>query len=158
MSVQNKSSQPLQVFVSKYNSGGSEAWYTLNSQQSDSWNRESEGWELVAFRVGSSLSPTSKENRAGVYARLGSTVQFYDVTNIQIIGWTRTWSVVAEGFGLIAGRACVFWFMKCISWMNGSCFRVVTLRSVTVSIHRKNGFCQIPDITVTLNLNRLRTA
>lgn len=64
--VQNKSSQTLNVFVSKYNGSGSDEWFTLNPEQGDHWTRDTEGWELVAFRVGSSVKPTSKESRAGV--------------------------------------------------------------------------------------------
>lgn len=76
--IQNKSSRSFEVFVSKYNGGGSDDWFTLNPEQGDGWNRDSNGWELVAFKIGGS--------RAGVYVPLGSTVQFYDLTNIQVIG------------------------------------------------------------------------
>jgi len=84
--VQNKSNHTVDVFVSKYNGGGSDDWFTLSPEQSDHWTRDSEGWEVVAFRVGSKRQPTSDEIRSGVYVKLGSTVQFYDVSNIQVIG------------------------------------------------------------------------
>ncbi|KAF9071292.1 hypothetical protein BDP27DRAFT_1322276 [Rhodocollybia butyracea] len=85
MHVENRSSKTVDVFVSNYNSGGSDEWFTLNAGQSDDWSRNTEGWELVAFRLGPKQTPTSNETRAGVYAKLGSTVAFYDLTNVQII-------------------------------------------------------------------------
>lgn len=83
--VQNKSNHTISAFVSKFNGGGDTDWYTLNPQEGDKWTRDSEGWELVAFRVGESMSPTSRENRGGIYVKLGSTVQFFDVDDIRVI-------------------------------------------------------------------------
>ena len=87
ITVQNKTTYKVSVFVSKYN-GGSDAWYHLEAGQSDKWNRDTPGFELVAFRVGGEVRPTSDESRAGVYARFsdkGSTVEFHGLNDIRVI-------------------------------------------------------------------------
>jgi hypothetical protein len=75
--VENKSSAPIQVFVSKYsNSDGNDKWFELQPGAKDSWNRSN--WELVAFKIGSS-GP-----RAGVYVDDGAIVSFHDLRNISV--------------------------------------------------------------------------
>lgn len=73
--VINKSGKPIDVFVSKYSGGGSDDWFTLNSEAGDTWKRDRNGWELVAFR--------DNNARAGVYVELGGTVEFHGLKNIK---------------------------------------------------------------------------
>ena len=87
ITVQNKTTYKIYNFVSNYN-GGSDLWYPLEAGQSDPRNRDTPGFELVAFRVGGEVRPTSDESCAGVYARFsdkGSTVEFHGLNDIRVI-------------------------------------------------------------------------
>ncbi|KNE60790.1 hypothetical protein AMAG_06147 [Allomyces macrogynus ATCC 38327] len=69
ISVLNYSSVPVQVYVTKYsNDRGSDEWFQLGTQTSDSWARP--GWEMVVVK-----SPLG-EARTGAYARAGDLVVF----------------------------------------------------------------------------------
>jgi hypothetical protein len=74
--VKNDSGSDVSVFVSKYNGGGSDDWYTLKPNGQDSWTRDSVGWELVAF------STPDNSRRAGVYVKIPATVVFKSFDNI----------------------------------------------------------------------------
>jgi hypothetical protein len=75
--VRNKFSDDVECFVTKFSSAeGDDSWYTLSPGQSDAWKRGNPGWELVAFQY--------KNDRAGVYVKGGSVVNFYDLKHITV--------------------------------------------------------------------------
>ncbi|KAI0646539.1 hypothetical protein C8Q79DRAFT_1010151 [Trametes meyenii] len=78
ITVYNKTSAPITVFVSKYtNVRGSDRWYTLPAGKNDSWERF--GWEVVAFKN------SNDSNRAGVYVHADQEVHFYGMDHVDVV-------------------------------------------------------------------------
>ncbi|KZP29255.1 hypothetical protein FIBSPDRAFT_851615 [Athelia psychrophila] len=74
--VHNASNSKVEAFISKYNGGGSEDWYPVGDGARLTWNRDNQGWELVAFKIGN--------RRAGVYVQLGALVTFKSLDQITV--------------------------------------------------------------------------
>ncbi|KAI0833307.1 hypothetical protein BC628DRAFT_1414127 [Trametes gibbosa] len=76
--VANLSTQPVDVFVSKYsNEQGSDAWISIAPGARSHWDRS--GWELVAFK-----REDTKE-RHGVYVDENYLIKFYAIGNAKVV-------------------------------------------------------------------------
>ena len=73
--VTNNSGAAVSVFVSN-TSGGSDAWYSVPDNTSETWSRTS--WEVVVFKN------DDDTDRAGVYVRVDSTVVYKSLDDISV--------------------------------------------------------------------------
>jgi hypothetical protein len=79
VTIKNKSGSNINAFVTTWSGGGFDAWYPLHPGEEDTWKRNSNGWDLVAFK------DDGDTHRAGVYVKLPKTIVFNAFNDIRIV-------------------------------------------------------------------------
>ncbi|KZP16714.1 hypothetical protein FIBSPDRAFT_865682 [Athelia psychrophila] len=76
ITIRNQSSFAVEVFVTTYENGGDDKWYTLEAGHQDTWGRE-KGWEVVGFKSNHAL-----DKRTALYTKADSILIFKDFNNV----------------------------------------------------------------------------